>query len=120
MKWVRSNIKHGSRLALLTLVIQFAVSFGHFHPTVAQAARAVQTASQSAQQSPGGPDSDQQTSDACEVCALIALASTGLFAAPPLLSLPQGSEFSRLTIDAGFAHLSAARVAFQPRAPPLS
>jgi hypothetical protein len=118
MKWVRSKIKFGSLLALLALVLQFAVSFGHFHPT---AARAVQGAAQSAQQpSPGGPDSDQQTSDACEVCALIALASTGLFAAPPLLSLPQGSEFSRLTIDAGFAHLSAARVAFQPRAPPLS
>lgn len=121
MKWFRSKIKHGSRLALLALAIQFAVSFGHFHAIAAQAARTVQGAAQSAQQpSSGSSDSDRQTSDACEVCALIALASTGLFATPPLLSLPQGSEFSRLTIDVGFAHLRSSRVAFQPRAPPIS
>lgn len=120
MKWVRSKIKHGSRLALWALTIQFAVSFGHFHPTHVQAGRAVQDVAQSAQQSPASHESDQQTSDACDICALIALASTGLFATPPLLSLPQASEFSSLTTDAGFAHLSSARVAFQPRAPPLS
>ena len=120
MKWVRSKIKHGSRLALLALAIQFAVSFGHFHPAAAQAARAVQDVAQSAQQLPTSDGSDQHTSDACEVCALIALASTGLFATPPLLSLPQGNEFSTLTNDAGFAHPNSARVAFQPRAPPVS
>jgi hypothetical protein len=120
MKWVRSKIKHGSRLALLALAIQFAVAFGHFHPTAVQAGRAVQDVTQSAQQLPTSHDSDRHTSDACEVCALIALAGTGLFATPPLLSLPHGSEFSSLTIDAGFAHPSSARVAFQPRAPPVS
>jgi hypothetical protein len=121
MKWVRSKIKGSSRLALLALAIQFAVSFGHFHPTAVPAGRAVQDVAPSAQQQPpAGRESDQQTSDACEVCALIALASTGLFATPPLLSLPQGSEFSSLTTDAGFAHLSSARAAFQPRAPPVS
>jgi hypothetical protein len=117
MKWVRSKIKGSSRLALLALVVQFAVSFGHFHPVVA---RAVQDLAQSAKHQPlGGHESDQQTGDACDICALIALAGTGLFATPPLLSLPQATEFSRLTPDAGFAHRGSARVAFQPRAPPV-
>src|SRR6478672_13443888 len=43
MKWFRSNIKHGSRLALFALALQLALSFGHFHGGVAQAAPAVQS-----------------------------------------------------------------------------
>ena len=31
MKWFRSNIRLGSRLALLALAMQFLLSFGHFH-----------------------------------------------------------------------------------------
>ena len=43
MKWFRSNIRHGSRLALLALAIQFVLSFGHFHGVAAQAAPAMQS-----------------------------------------------------------------------------
>src|ERR1700738_1972300 len=111
MKWVRSKIQGSPRLALLALVVQFAVSFGHFHPVAAaHAARAVHDLAQSTQhQPPAGHESDQQTGDVCDICALIALASTGLSATPPLLSLPQAPEFLRLTPDAGFAHLYSAR-----------
>src|SRR5580704_8323158 len=42
MKWFRSNVKHGSRLALFALAIQFALSFGHFHAVAAQVAPAIQ------------------------------------------------------------------------------
>ena len=31
MKWFRSNIRHGSRLALFALAVQLALSFGHIH-----------------------------------------------------------------------------------------
>ena len=45
MKWFRSNIKHGARLALLALALQFGLSFGHCHAGAAQAAAlAVQSA----------------------------------------------------------------------------
>jgi hypothetical protein len=43
-----------------------------------------------------------------------------LFATPPLLLLPQAVEFLYLVADAEFVHLNSARVAFQPRAPPVS
>ena len=133
MKWFRSNIKHGSRLALFALAIQFVLSFGHFHGGAAQATPVIQSglaasglpaadaAGSSAQpQSPAHHDSDQQPSDACAICAVIALANAALFATPPLLLLPQAVELLYLTTDAEFVHLNSARVAFQPRAPPTS
>ena len=135
MKWFRSNIKHGSRLALLALAVQFALSFGHFH--AAQAAPAIQSGlsgvydadglpatnavDQSARQQPAPDhDSGQQPADNCAICAVMALANNVLFATPPLLLLPQAVEFLYQTTDAEFVHLNSARVAFQPRAPPLS
>jgi hypothetical protein len=47
MKWFRSNIRLGSRLALFALAIQFLLSFGHFHGGNAEAAPAPVRASQS-------------------------------------------------------------------------
>ena len=136
MKWFRSNIKRGSRLALFALAIQFVVSFGHFHAAAAQAIQpdtapfelshanglaAPDAVSESAQQpSSSTPDSDQQQGDPCAICAVIALANAVLFATPPILLLPQAIEFLYLTTDAEFVHLNSARVAFQPRAPPAS
>jgi uncharacterized iron-regulated membrane protein len=127
MKWFRSHIKYGSKLALLALAIQFALSFGHFHGVSAQAAPTLQSLAAPAavgepvqQQRQSNPDSDQQSSDACAICAVIAMANATLFTTPPLLLLPQALAFSYLTHDAEFAHLNSARVAFQPRAPPIS
>ena len=48
------------------------------------------------------------------------MANATLFAAPPLLLLPPAVAFLYLTTDAEFVHLNSARVAFQPRAPPIS
>lgn len=138
MKWFRQHVKHGSRLALFALVVQFALSFGHFHATVAQAAPAMQTAPTQAdlayveslatdsaseaaqQQSPANPDTDQQPADTCAICAVIALANTVLFATPPVLLLPQAVELPYLTTDARLVHLNPAHPAFQSRAPPNS
>jgi hypothetical protein len=125
MKWFRSNIKQGSRLALLALAIQFGLSFGHFHG-VAHAAPAMQSAIAQAaqtipQQAPGSDqDSDRHANDACAICAVIAMANATLFATPPLLRLPEAVEFLYRTTDAEFIHLNSLRVAFQPRAPPIS
>jgi len=128
MKWFRSNIKHGSRLALFALALQFALSFGHFHANAAPAAPAIQsslsyvltTAAEPTQQPASNSDSDQRPNDCCAICAVIALANTVLFATPPLLLLPQAIEFLYLTTDAEFAHLNSAYPAFQSRAPPVS
>jgi hypothetical protein len=134
MKWFRSKIKTGSRLALFALAIQFAFSFGHFHGEIARAAPALQAgladtdlavsaalAAQEARsaQQPSDHDTDRPTSD-CAICAVISLANNFLFATPPLLELPQAVELLHLTTGAEFTHLGSLHRAFQSRAPPVS
>lgn len=139
MKWFRSNIKQGSKLALLALAIHFALSFGHFHGASAQAVSAVQStpiqvdllfaddvaspeavADAGQQPSPNHDSDQQQPIDPCAICAVMSLASSVLFTTPPLLLLPHSVEFLYQITDAEFVHLNAVRVDFQPRAPPLS
>jgi hypothetical protein len=123
MKWFRANIKQGSRLALFALAIQFVLSFGHFHG-VAHAAPAIPSATSlttpGTPQPAPGQDSDRHANDACAICAVIAMANAVLFATPPLLRSPEAAEFLYRTTDAGFIHLGSLRIAFQPRAPPVS
>ena len=136
MKWFRSNIKSGAQLALLALFLQFALSFGHFHALAAPSANAPQSASAlpratvvgagdlaalaTQKQAPGKHDSDQRGPDGCAICAVMAMAGTVLFSAPPILLLPEAIELLYRTTDAEFVHLRSAGNAFQPRAPPAS
>jgi Protein of unknown function (DUF2946) len=134
MKWFRSNIRHGGRLALFAMLVQLALTFGHSH-WFAQAAPLIQSSQQQSigyngiasadraalqKQSPAQPDHEEQGDDNCAICAVIAMASTIVFATPPLLHLPQVVEFLYLSTDAEFVHLKSAGHAFQPRAPPAS
>lgn len=138
MKWFRKHIRTGSRLALFALAVQFALSFGHFHPiAAAQAAPAVQTGLSQLdfayigtsatpdlaievvhKQPPAQHDNDP--ADTCAICAVISLAGSLLVASPPVLLLPEAVEFLRRTTDAEFLHLKSAPAAFRSRAPPLS
>jgi hypothetical protein len=134
VKWFRKHVKHGSRLALLALAIQFALSFGHFHAVAAPAIGtgltqadpehapipgSADTASEAAQQQPSNHDTDRPA-EACAICAVISLANSLVFPTPPLLLLPQAVELLYLTVDAEFAHLNSVRSPFQSRAPPAS
>lgn len=136
MKWVRKHVKHGSRLALLALVVQFALSFGHFHALAAQTAPAIQAsvaqadpareavAAQQAgksarEQLPSNPDRDHPA-DACAICAVISLAGAALSATPPVLLLPPATQLRQRAIDVAVLRLNPLRSPFQSRAPPLS
>jgi len=118
MKWFRSNIKQGARLALLALVVQFALSFGHFHAVTAQGAIAAQSSFQTLPAS--NQDPDQHPADACAICTLIAQANTALFATSPVLPLPHVAQPKWLIADTAVVRENSAHPAFQPRAPPLS
>ncbi len=141
MKWFRSNIRLGSRLALFALAIQFLLSFGHFHGGSAQAAPSLvghhdsvglaaihsDASDRAGAQDAAGlvrlkSSSDRepngQPTDDCAICAVMALANAMAVAAPPCLLGPQVVAFHYLTADAEFVTPHAARIAFQPRAPP--
>ena len=126
MKWFRSNIRTGARLALLALLLQFALSFGHIHGFAPQAASATQSvlpadhaADGKSRPAPSKQDSDQ-TNDVCAICAVMAMASMVLFSVPPILLLPDAVQVLHSITDTEFAHLKSAGTAFQPRAPPAS
>jgi hypothetical protein len=138
MTWIRSNIKSVSRIALLALAMQFALSFGHLHAIASAATSApqfgaalsklsfagsltVQVAdTQFARQPASNHDSGDHPGDICAICAVMAMANAALFATPPALPLPQIIEFSHLTAESEFDRVASASVAFQPRAPPIS
>ena len=133
VQWFRKHIKHGSRLALLALAIQFVLSFGHVHAVAASATSLAQAdlddglilaapgvAHETAQQpQPSNHDTDQR-SEVCAICAVLSLANNLVFSTPPLLLLPQAVELLYLTTDAEFIHLNSVRSPFQSRAPPAS
>jgi hypothetical protein len=147
MKWCRSNVRHGSRLALFALAIQLLLSFGHFHGSSAQARAPVtnhpglhDAVSFAATHFVGASDgvlhedasrpagfrtssdheSDGQPTDDCAICAVMALTSAMVVATPPYLLEPPAAPFRYLTADTEFVPLNCARVVFQPRAPPIS
>jgi len=137
MNWFRSNLKRVAGMALFALGIQLALSFGHLHgvatatsgPDFGSAASrlsfanglAVQIAdSQRARQPASNHDSGEHPGDICAICAVMAMASTALFATPPSLPLPQSVEFWPLAVESYFARVASASAAFQPRAPPIS
>jgi hypothetical protein len=145
MKWFRSNVRHGSRLALFALAIQVLLSFGHFHGSSAQAAPAWMDANQPGLHDTGrgaathldawarasdafravGPqtsdhESDGRPTDDCAICAVMALAHALVVATPFYLLGPQPDSSCYLITDAEFIPLNSARVVFQSRAPPIS
>src|ERR1700681_227978 len=144
MKWFRSNIRRGSRLALFALAIQFLLSFGHFHASSAQASPAAakqaalhDAASGAATHALNGAlravasraaplktssdhAPDGRLTDDCAICAVLALADAMTVVTPPCLLAPQAVAFSHLIIDATPVDLNSAGIAFRPRAPPVS
>jgi hypothetical protein len=130
MTWVRSNIKCGSWVALFALIVQFALSFGHFHPIasapkVGSAPSGLSVASRLSGQvaevsSKRQPGSNQDSGDVCAICAVMAMANTALFASPPALPLPQAIELSHPATRGESVRVASVRIAFQPRAPPIS
>lgn len=140
MKWFRSRIKAGTRLALLALAVQFVLSFGHFHGTAALAAPDIQTvtAPASAAVLPGdakattnaiAADEAQQAPDQshgdhhdgyCAICAVMSLAGTLMTSGPMLLLVPEAYQVLKRTTDAEFSHLASPHGISQPRAPPAS
>ena len=127
MRWFRSNVRFGSRLALFALALQIVLTFGHVHLSGLGSAlswsAASATASKSAASLPNSSSPVQKPGGAadfdCPVCALIQLASTSAPAVAPALPVP--AAFNRLRLEAPEQLRRAVSLyfSFQARAPPL-
>ena len=119
------------------MLVQLALSFGHFHATSYAATPASEVGftlstrsfanhadltadTQCARQPLSNHAPDGHPGDSCAICAVMAMAKTALFATPPALLLPQVIELSRLATEREFARVAFVRIAFFPRAPPIA
>jgi hypothetical protein len=125
MDWFRSNLRLGSRLALLALAVQVILSFGHVHlsntspasapSATAIAAGAVLPSGGAPSHHPdGSPDAD------CQICALLQLVATSAAPVPPALPLPTSFRSIRRQAPVELIAESSPHSLFQARAPPAA
>jgi hypothetical protein len=124
MRWFRDNMRRGSWLALLALVINLDLSFGHVHAIANErsenvASLAAQHGKAQSQTNSGHPDGGGQADYLCPICTAAAAMASPL-ASPPVLRV----EFAGVTIDRGIEPVVAVAgpptAAFQSRGPPIS
>jgi hypothetical protein len=127
MRWFRSNIRVGSRLALMALVVQFVLSFSHVHLSElafgAANAAATMTAGGAGAATPDKAGAPTQKSDGpsdpgCAICGLIQLAATSTPSAAPALLAPTRLGEDRLEAGEDFALAASPPIRFRARAPP--
>jgi Protein of unknown function (DUF2946) len=87
MRLVRAHQTSGAWLALLALLVQIAVSFGHVHgddlvPVLAERGTGASPLTSAPRNDPGSPATDH---DFCAICACIALAGSLVPPQPPAI-----------------------------------
>ena len=91
MRWFRSHIHLGARLALFELAIQFVLSFGHSHvdKSLLSSASAAAVTQQSASRD-GAPAAPQHrgADDFCAICATIGLLASSALPESASLVIP--------------------------------
>jgi hypothetical protein len=122
MRWFRTHIGLGSRLALFALAVQFVLSFGHVH--VGKFAPATSQGAMALAQAPdrdGGPGPKPQTGvdDFCAICATVSLLATSVLPTASSVLPPVAAEHRWLTEFASARISSDSFVLFQARAPPV-
>jgi hypothetical protein len=125
MRWIRSNMAFGSRLALFALAVQLILSFGHVHPgDFAGAGPAAAATSGNAAadlpQTPPNPKPYPLAGDYCSICASIQLAGASLAPVAPALPLPADFRPVRPQRPVASKTTDSPRLLFQARAPPLA
>ena len=120
MRWLRANLRLGSRLGLAALTLQLILSFGHMHlEGISGGSTAEFTGQLPASQPSPIQHPTNQAEYYCAVCAIIHLASSSFPQDAPLLPVPHASRTIEHIGHFSFVFVSPQRAAFQSRAPPL-
>jgi hypothetical protein len=117
MAWSRKKLRFGSWLALVALVTQLALSFGHIHAE--DFAPTADNPTTIGADHVGGGSSDSDHHD-CDICATIALLATLVLSSPPTLTVSvTHSVVSHVVVETR-RQVTATSRPFQARAPPLA
>ncbi|WP_157863346.1 DUF2946 family protein [Bradyrhizobium tropiciagri] len=115
---------HGSWLALIALVINLALAFGHVHAIGGKTPERSGVLVTAISGGDGGQNrhhpSDSHPDYLCPICMATAVMGNGLTPTPPALQV----EFAEARIDQPIDHfrflLQLPRAAFESRGPPIS
>ena len=124
MRWFRKHTRHGSWLALVALVINLTLAFGHVHAVDGKAPERSDVLMAAIAGADGGQNrhhpSDSHPDYLCPICMATAVMGNGLTPTPPVLQV----EFAEARIDRPIDHfrflLQPPRAAFESRGPPIS
>jgi hypothetical protein len=123
MRWIRDNIGQGAWLALVALVINLGLSFGHVHAIDGKRGESgllslVAAAASDDGRMQGHPS--DQADYLCPICTAAATLASPLASAPPVLPV----ELAAISVDRPIAAVLAIdrppTAAFQSRGPPMS
>jgi hypothetical protein len=120
MRWFRTHIGLGSRLALVALAVQLVLSFAHVHIAELGRAQSVAASLPSGAGGPPAPKSDGPVDPGCAICGLIQLAATASPSAAPALPLPAAPDHVRPEAADQLLLAASAQLPFRARAPPAA
>ena len=123
MRWFRSNLGFGSRVALFALALQIFLSFSHIDCCdlgLAPAKAAVADSSGGATPGKGTPADKSDRPAKCPICGLIQLAATATPSAPPALPVLITHGHVRLAAADQLLLAASPRLSFRARAPPAA
>lgn len=124
MHWIRNNRRICAHVALFALALQFALSFGHFHPdefALADASGIAAASSQTSANDATAPDPDGHADkhDLCAICATISMAASTVLPEHKTVPLPV-AHGRLLAFEFQTTHRAfQTHRFFQARAPPV-
>lgn len=125
MRWFRDNSGRGSWLALIALVINLSLSFGHIHSFDGRAvsagplAKLVSAATHDERGQPAHP-ADDRADALCPICMASSSIATALLSIPPTLAVDFAVSATGPPATRSVFRIERPRVAFQSRGPPLT
>jgi hypothetical protein len=119
MGWFRRNLRWGTRLALLALTVQLALTFSHVHLDGVRQLHEYAKSVAAADNDGAPPTSPAPKHDPiCAVCTLLQLAGSALSPDAPPLALPQQFALVPPPAQAAPAMAAPSHLSFNARAPP--
>ena len=119
MRLFRDHIGQGSWLALIALVINLGLSFGHIH-AISGGQRNAQVAALAHSDGQGGHHDDGLADDRCPICMAAGAIGNALAATAPALPHPVAYLLVDRAAAPTLAFAEQPRASFRSRAPPIS
>jgi hypothetical protein len=120
MGWLRAHSQLGTGLALIALLLQLTLSFGHVHAAHADQVGLAITAPSESPDAPQQQPGDNHDTHYCAIYAILALLAGAQAAAAPVIAAPMARAAAVASGEAVALDLIARHDSFRSRGPPIA